>query len=124
MLNRLINERQKIKSDCQKSPITINIITDKAAQISKLSSGCKDEGVEINFGGDADDSTGGDGDSGSRRPDGIKPPTNKVKPNAFDSTNPVHDKENPGLTNLEEYGYGFWVRFLVYYPVRMPNGKN
>jgi hypothetical protein len=47
-----------------------------------------------------------------------------LKPNGFDSTTPVHDKENSDLTNLEEYGYGLWARFLVYYPVRMPNGKN
>jgi hypothetical protein len=25
---------------------------------------------------------------------------------------------------MKEYGYGFWMRFLTAYPVRMINGKN
>jgi hypothetical protein len=25
---------------------------------------------------------------------------------------------------LKEYGYGFWMRFLTTYPVRLENGKN
>lgn len=35
------------------------------------------------------------------------------------------DVQKPDLpANLEEYGFGFWMRFLTAYPVRLVNGKN
>jgi len=39
---------------------------------------------------------------------------------------PVHEAEIPkkDLENVKEYGYGFWMRFLTAYPVRLLNGKN
>jgi len=30
----------------------------------------------------------------------------------------------PDIKDLQEYGYGFWVRFMTTYPSRLPNGKN
>lgn len=37
-------------------------------------------------------------------------------PNAFDSKKPVIDKNAESDSNLVEYGYGFWARFLTVYP--------
>jgi hypothetical protein len=37
---------------------------------------------------------------------------------------PAFDKERDNLTNLDEYGYGFWMRFLTTFPKRMLAGKN
>ena len=44
--------------------------------------------------------------------------------NAFDSKKPVIDKEVKSENFLEEYGYGFWLRFLTVYPKRLIAGKN
>ena len=38
---------------------------------------------------------------------------------------PLVDKTSPeSPSNLEEYGYGYWFRFLTIYPARLVNGKN
>lgn len=37
---------------------------------------------------------------------------------------PVDKEEHDNLKDLEEYGYGFWLRFLTAYPKRLLNGKN
>ena len=42
----------------------------------------------------------------------------------FDVIKPPLDNERDNLANLEEYGYGFWLRFLHTYPKRMLAGKN
>lgn len=45
---------------------------------------------------------------------------------AFDDESPkiieLTDDKLP--VNLEEYGYGFWLRFLTTYPKRLLSGKN
>jgi hypothetical protein len=37
---------------------------------------------------------------------------------------PVLDQNVKADNNLEEYGYGFWMRFLSAYPDRLFSGKN
>lgn len=53
-----------------------------------------------------------------KKPDSVLPdePTKDVFENGFESKKPVIDKENPAENALEEYGYGFWMRFLTNYP--------
>ncbi|CAD8140693.1 unnamed protein product [Paramecium octaurelia] len=51
-------------------------------------------------------------------------PTKDVFENGFEQKKPVINKESPSENALEEYGYGFWMRFLTSYPQRLPNGKN
>lgn len=48
----------------------------------------------------------------------------KPKPNGFDSNVPVVVDTQPNLKDLQEYGYGFWARFLTAYPQRLLSGKN
>lgn len=55
-------------------------------------------------------------------PSGRPKPTEDKLPNAFDDTKPVRDSERPNLTDLAEYGYGFWLRYLHAYPKRLLRG--
>ena len=55
-------------------------------------------------------------------------PSGRPKPNedklvsAFDDTKPLVDNERPNLSELSEYGYGFWLRYLHAYPKRVLRG--
>ena len=42
----------------------------------------------------------------------------------YNNNAPSVDKTLTSGSNLIEYGYGFWMRFLTAYPERMINGKN
>lgn len=72
---------------------------------------------------DEDDSFGfaiGFKDFGSEEEDKTpKPIDDEVHKSAFDELKPVIEKENDSIPDLEEYGYGFWARFLTAYPKRM-----
>lgn len=50
--------------------------------------------------------------------------TDKPLESAHDKKTPVVDQERENLPDLSEYGYGFWLRFLTAYPVRLLPGKN
>lgn len=52
-----------------------------------------------------------------------KPITEQLA-NGFENKKPVLDQNVEGPKNLEEYGYGFWARFLTVYPQRLLAGKN
>jgi hypothetical protein len=47
---------------------------------------------------------------------GVDGKDNKPKPSDSTETDPVVDHEKPDQTDLAEYGYGFWLRFLTAYP--------
>lgn len=42
--------------------------------------------------------------------------TKEPIPNGFENKKPALEKEASSGSNLEEYGYGFWARFLTVYP--------
>jgi len=46
-------------------------------------------------------------------------PEDKVYTSAHDEKKPVVDNDKESKDDLEEYGYGFWMRFLHTYPKRM-----
>lgn len=45
-------------------------------------------------------------------------------PNAFNNNAPRIDKVMTGADTVQEYGYGYWARFLTAYPERLIYGKN
>ena len=51
-------------------------------------------------------------------------PNKDVFANGFEQKEPVLDKQSPSENALEEYGYGFWMRYLTTYPQRLIAGKN
>ncbi|CAK56140.1 unnamed protein product (macronuclear) [Paramecium tetraurelia] len=62
-----------------------------------------------------------------KKPDtGFKPADSDpaIKENAFNQDKPIHDKNVNSENPFDEYGYGFWMRFLTAYPQRLNNGKN
>jgi hypothetical protein len=48
----------------------------------------------------------------------------KVLESAENVKKPVLDKEGTSDSNLETYGYGFWLRYLTAHPFRQLSGKN
>ena len=44
--------------------------------------------------------------------------------NRSSQDNPVFDKTYENKNDIQEYGYGFWLRFLSVYPERLSKGKN
>jgi hypothetical protein len=48
----------------------------------------------------------------------------KVLDSAENSKPAVVDRDATGTSNLETYGYGFWMRYLTAHPFRQINGKN
>lgn len=44
--------------------------------------------------------------------------------NEEEPKNPIVDQGVTVTNYLSEYGYGFWMRFLTYYPKTLLNGKN
>lgn len=49
-------------------------------------------------------------------------PTPSVIPSS--NAKPIVDEDKDNLKDLEEYGYGMWIRFLTTYPTRLLNGKD
>lgn len=51
-------------------------------------------------------------------------PNKEVFSNGFQDAKPKIEKDFGDNKDLDEYGYGFWARFLTAYPQQLISGKN
>jgi hypothetical protein len=112
VINQLIKEREDLQAQCKKSPVTINVITDKASKVQAVASQCDPNTINVRV-------TAIDADP-TKPSEPIKPkPTEQLVDNTPEK--PAKEIEKPNLSTPKEYGYGFWIRFITLYPTRLEN---